>query len=210
MAVADINKWISGETEVFFLPDKTLSVTTDSNPGKEGSTASLARWKFVFRAIAAVVAAFAFVALGSFVIPMRHPVDLAPAADAKPQPSESGSASTRAQAVGDAAWSTPVAPVPTEIIPAVATPILNPPTTLPARQVAALLRDLGNWYDQRTKAAPIPERKTSPPQRTSRRHGTRDSGRAQADSREATRLMVDELRQRGVAIGTASGHEHPE
>jgi hypothetical protein len=40
MAVADINKWISGETEVFFLPNEPLSVTVDCNPGKEGSTVS--------------------------------------------------------------------------------------------------------------------------------------------------------------------------
>ena len=61
MAVADINKWISGETEVFFLPNEPLSVTVDCNPGKEGSTASPARRKFVFRAIAAIVATFALV-----------------------------------------------------------------------------------------------------------------------------------------------------
>ena len=36
------------------------------------------------------------------------------------------------------------------------------------------------------------------------RHGPRDSGRAQLDSGEATRLMVDELQQRGVGIRTAN------
>jgi len=210
MAVADINKWISGETEVFFLPNEPLSVTVDCNPGKEGSTASPARRKFVFRAIAVIVATFALVALASSVIPMRQPVDSASETDAKPQPSERGPASTRVQAAGDVAWSTPVAPVPKEITPAVATPILSQPTTGPAPQVAAFLSDLRNWYDQRTKAPSIPERKPSPPQQTSRRHGPRDSGRAQADSGEATRLMVEELRQREVGIRTAPRHEHPE
>ena len=209
MAVADINKWISGETEDFFLPNKTLSVTVDRNPGKEGSTASPARQKFVFRAITAVVATFALVALASFVIPMRHPVDPASEADAKPQPSESGPASTGAQAAGDVARSTPVAPVPKEITPAVAT-ILNQPTTVPAPQVAALLRDLGNWYDQRTKAPSIPERKPSPPQQTSRRHGPRDSGQAQAASGEATRPDGRRVTAERGRYRTAPRHEHPE
>jgi len=210
MAVADINKWISGETEVFFLPNKALSVTVDRNPGKEGSTASTAKRKFVFRTIAAVAATFALVALASFVIPMRHLVYPASEADAKRPPSESGSASTRAQAAADVARFTPVAPVPKEITPGVATPIVNQPNTVPAPQVAAFLRDLGTWYDQRTKAPSIPERKPSPPRQTSRRHGPRDSSRVQADSGEATRLMVDELRQRGVSIRTAPRHDHPE
>jgi hypothetical protein len=210
MAVADINKWISGETEDFFLPNKTLSDTVDRNPGKEGSTASPARRNFVLRAIAAAVATFALVALASFVIPMRHPVDPASEADAKSQPSETGPASKRAQSAGDVARSTPAPPVPKEIAPAVATPILNQPTIVPAPQVAAFLRDLGNWYDQRTKAPSIPVRNPSPPQQTSRPHGPRDSGRAQADSGEATRLMVDELQQRGVGIRTAPRQGHPE
>jgi hypothetical protein len=209
MAVADINKWISGETEVFFLPNTTLSVTVDCNPGKEGSTASSARRKFVFPFIAAVVAIFALVALAFVVIPMRHPVDPASEADAKPQPSESGPASTRAQTAGDVARSTPIAPVPKEITSAVTTPILSQPITVPAPQVAAFLRDLRNWYDQRTKAPSIPVRKPSP-QQTLRRHGPRDSGPAQADSGETTRLMVDELRQREVGILSAPRHEHRE
>jgi hypothetical protein len=54
----------------------------------------------------------------------------------------------------------------------------------------------------RIKAPSIPERKPSP-QQTSRRHGPRHSGPAQADSGEATRLMVDELRQREVGIRIA-------
>jgi hypothetical protein len=206
MSLADINKWISGESEGFFDPRQTPpSVTADSNPGEETSTAQPSIRKFVGLAIAALVGAS--VASAFFVILMRHSVEPSPAAHAKLPPSDSGTTFTGSRAEGDAGWSTLVTSPPTEIVPALAMPILNQQTTTPSdAEFAAFLREVRIWDDRRTEAAPRPERKLSPPQRTSRRHWPR----AQSDDGEATRLMIDELRARGVAVGTGSASEHPE
>lgn len=170
IVTADISKWISGESEVFFdLPQTPPSVTADTNPGAERSTARLSIRKFAHPAIAAVVGAVTFVASVCFVIPMRHSVEPLSAADAKSQPSDDGATSTIARAVGDAGWSTPLTPSATEIIPTPAIPSLNQPTTtLSNAQVAAFLSEVGTWYDRRTKAATAPERKPSSPHRASR------------------------------------------
>ena len=188
IVTADISKWISGESEVFFdLPQTPPSVTA----GAERSTARLSIRKFA-PAIAAVVGAVTFVASVCFVIPMRHSVEPLSAADAKSQrsdgratsrpavvplpatdvrsqPSDDGATSTIARAVGDAGWSTPLTPSATEIIPTPAMPPLNhPTTTLSNAQVAAFLSEVGTWYDRRTKAATAPESKPSSPHRASR------------------------------------------
>jgi hypothetical protein len=59
-------------------------------------------------------------------------------------------------------------------------------------------------------ATPRAERKPSAPQPTSRRHWPRYSVGNQADREETARLMSDELRQRGAAVGAASGSGHME
>jgi hypothetical protein len=211
MTVSDINKWISGETEVFVdTREMPPSVTADGNLGAERSTVRPSIQKFVRPAITVVVGAFASVVLVSLVISMRHSVEPLPAADVKSQPSEGAAISPKAHEVEDTGWSPTVTPQPTEIIPTPAMPALKQPiTTLSDAQIARFLSEVGIWYDRR-KAAPTPERKPSPPQLASRRHWPRYSIRAQPDPGEATRLMVDELRQRGVAAGTTSGSGHPE
>jgi hypothetical protein len=67
MTIGDINKWISGETDVFFdTHQMPPSVTADSNPGAGGgSTARPSIPKFAHPAITAVVGALASVALVS-------------------------------------------------------------------------------------------------------------------------------------------------
>lgn len=203
MTSVDINKWISGEIEAFSNPPTTPPlVAVDSDPGEERSAARPSTRKFPYPAIAAVVVACVFVALIAFIISARYPVVPPLAADVEPQPSEGKITSARTQ---DAAPLAPAAPAPTEIAPIAAPPILNQPTTHPDPQDAGFLSDVGTWHDQRPKAAPLPQKKPSPEQRTSSRHWTRYTPRVQAESSEATRLMVDELRQRGVAVGTASG-----
>jgi hypothetical protein len=213
MTVSDINKWISGETEVFFdTREMPPSVTADGNLGAERSTVRPSIQKFVRPAITVVVGAFASVVLVSLVISMRHSVEPLPAADVKSQPSEGAAISPKAHEVEDTGWFPTVTPPPTEIIPTPVIPLLNQPitiTTLSDAQIARFLSEVGIWYD-RHKAAPTPERKPSPPQLASRRHWSRYSIRAQPDRGEATRLMVDELRQRGVAADTASRSGHPE
>lgn len=193
IVTADISKWISGESEVFFDLLKTPpSVTVDSNPGAERSTARPSIRKFAHPAIAAVVGAVSFVTSVCFVLPIGHSVEPLSAADAKLQPSDDGATSrpaivplpvadaksqpsddratsTIAIAVGDAGWSAPRTLPATEIIPTPAMPPLNQPTTrLSYAQVAAFLSEVGTWYDQRTKAATALERKPTSTHRASR------------------------------------------
>lgn len=189
LMTADISKWISGESEVFFDPRRTPPfVTADSNPGAERWTARPSIRKFVHRAIATVIGAVTFVASVFLVIPMRHSIEPLPTADAKSRPSDGGATSRPAvvplpaksqasdegatytipRAVGNAGWSTPLTPRPTENIPTPAMPPLNQPTTtLSDAQVAAFLSEVANWYDRRTKATTVPERKPSSLQRAS-------------------------------------------
>jgi hypothetical protein len=201
MTLANINKWISGEAEVFDSRQTSTSfVTVDSNPGKEMSTARRSSRKFEHIGIIAVVGAFASVALVCFVLAMRYPGEPSLVADRTAQPSGVGATSMSATAAEDASRSTPVTPPPPETSPTPAMPMLNqPPTTLSDAQLAASLRRpaLG------LTAAPKPLRNQienpPPSQRASRRHWPRHSVRAQADRGEAARLMADDLRQRGVA-----------
>jgi len=78
-------------------------------------------------------------------------------------------------------------------IPTLGMPILNQPTT--AHPDARL-------------ATPKQERRPAAPQRVSRRD--RPAASDQAEREETARLMRDELQQRGVAAGAASGSGHPE
>lgn len=80
-----------------------------------------------------------------------------------------------------------------------------PSATDPQRQ--ALLREMKRWYDSRIAAAPRPEVKFAPP---SRHHWRHYSIRAESDRGEATRLMREELQQRGVAVDTAAGSGDPQ
>jgi hypothetical protein len=171
IVTADISKWISGESDAFFdLPQTPPSVTADSNPGAERSTARPSIRRFVHPAIAAVVGAVTLVASVCFVIPMRHSVEPLSAADAKSQPSDDGATSTIARPLENAGWSKPLTSPPTEIIPTPVMPPLNQPTTtLSSAQVAAFLSEVGAWYDRRTKAAPVSERRPSSPQRATSR-----------------------------------------
>jgi hypothetical protein len=85
-------------------------------------------------------------------------------------------------------------------------PLLQPTARPPDVQTQSLLREMGHWYDSRREAASKPAAKSSPPsQRTwRRRHWRQYSSQAEADHGEATRLMREELQQRGVAVETAA------
>jgi hypothetical protein len=178
---------------------KPPSVTAESNPGKEMSTAQPSSRKFEHIGIVAVVGAFASVGLVCFVLAMPHPVEPS-LGDRTAQPSGVGATSTSATAAEDAIRSKPVTPPLTETPPTLAMPMLyQPPTSLSDAQLAASLHEVGIWHDRPAEAVPRVDRKPSPSQRASRRHWPRYSVRAQADRGEAARLMADELRQRGVA-----------
>ena len=204
MTIGDIDKWISGETDVFFDTRATPpSVSADSNPSAKGSFAHLSVRKFAHPAIIAVVGAVAAVAWVSSVSFMQNSPETFPTPDAKSQPPEGGATSERA--AEDETLSTPTMSPPREVIPTPAVPLPKQPTTmLSDAQRAAFLRQVGTWYDQRTKAATGLNRKPLAPRRASPRHWPRYSFRAQSDGGEAARLMVDELQQRGVATAIAS------
>jgi hypothetical protein len=69
----------------------------------------------------------------------------------------------------------------------------------------ALLRKMSLWYASRTEAAPRPRPKPSSPRHSvSRRYWQHSYDPASADWGEATRLMTDELRERGVAVDSLS------
>ena len=192
MTLADINKWISGETEAFPLQTPSAA-SVDSNPGEERSTAQPSIQKFVHLAIAAVIGAFASAALVHFVL-MRAPVEPS-RADEKSQSSGSGTLVTGGRVLGDVVGARPITASPTEINSTLAMPIVNQPTAaLPDARLAA----------------PRPERRPAAPKRASRRDRPRDSVSDQAEREETARLMRDELRQRGVAADAASGSGHPE
>jgi type IV secretory pathway VirB10-like protein len=196
MMLADMNKWISGETEAFFDPLQTPSAVSGDNKSGEGRlTARSSIRRFVHLAIAAVIGAFAAVALIYLVALMRAPVESSRAADEKSQSSGSGTLVLGGRALGEVKGARPITASPTEITSTPAMPILNQPTTaLPDARLAT----------------PRQERKPAAPQRASRRDRPGYSVSDQAEREETARLMRDELWQRGVAVGAASGSGHPE
>jgi hypothetical protein len=217
MTFADIRKWISGENDALVDHRQTQppSVSADSNPGEEMSTARPSRRKFEYIGIAAAVGVFASIALTCFVLAMQYPVDLSPTVNRVSQPTDGHQTSASATAAEDADRSMPPIPTPpvttfptpppitmpaTETSPTRAMPMPNEPPIAPSdAQPARPLREAGIGHDRVAEGVPGPDRKPPPSQRVSRRHWPRHSVRAQAERGEAARLMADELRQRGIA-----------
>jgi hypothetical protein len=207
MSLTDMNKWLNGESEIFFDPHKKpLCVDTVSNPGADRS---IFMRKFAHLTIAALIGAFASIVLVSLLITMRPSVAPSPAASPISQPSY-GSVTLERVMVAGGIGSKPAAPVAPEILsnPAIAIPT-QPTTTLSDEQAAAS-KDMDFGYDHRTETIPtrLPGRKPSSSQWISRRHWSQPSSPAEADSGEATRLMLDELQQMGIAAGATSGSEY--
>jgi hypothetical protein len=186
MTLTDMNKWTSGETEAFFGPPQTLSVAGgNANLGEGKLPAQPSVPKFVHFAIAALIGAFVSIAL--VVLLMRAPVEPSRAASESARPSGSGTLLTGGRSLLDLEGTKPITSSPTAINSS--RPTLNPPTTVvPDARLA-------------TSRA---ERKTASSHPASKRTRTRLSFNDQAERKETTRLMVDELSQRGVAV-TASG-----
>jgi hypothetical protein len=142
--------------------------------------------------------------------------EMSPPADASPKPSE-GPKAAAPRGLSDAQiealmkeiglrydGSTEAAPTPEAKVPL-------PQTAAAATdaQKQALLREMQHWYDSRMAAASRPEAKPAPPKRTWRHPWRHYAGRPEADRGEATRLMREELQQRGVAVETAAGPGEP-
>src|SRR5215472_6795799 len=85
------------------------------------------------------------------------------------------------------------------------------PRTLSDAQIEALMKEIGIRHDSAPEPGPRPEAKSSSPhQRTWRgRHWRKYSASTENDSGEATRLMIEELQQRGVAVGPTSESGNP-
>jgi hypothetical protein len=141
--------------------------------------------------------------------------EMSPPPDASPKPPDSAKASVP-RTLSDAQIealikeiglrydsSTEAGPTPDAKMP------LQTTAAPPDAQTQALLREMQHWYDNRTAAASRPEAKPAPPQRTWRHPWRHYAGRPETDRGEATRLMREELQQRGVAVETAAGSGEP-
>ena len=194
MTLADMNKWTSGETEVFFDPRQTPSAAVgDNNSGGEKLTARPSIQKIAHLAIAATIGAFASVAVVYFAVLMRGPVE--PSRGASEKVTGSGILATGGRALGGIEGTKPMTASPTAMNSTLAMPILNPPTTA----IPDALRATGRA-----------ERKPATPQQASQRDRPRYSVTDQAEREETARLMRNELLQRGVVAGASSGSGHSE
>jgi hypothetical protein len=194
MTLTDMNKWTSGETEAFFDPRQTLSVAgDDANLGEGTLPAHPSALKFVHFAIAAAIGAS--VSVASVVVLTRAPVEPSRAESEPARPTGSGTLVTGGRPLVGLEGTWPITPSPTASSSTLTIPTLNPPTT---RAPDARL------------ATSIAERKTASPHPARKRDRTRLSVNDQAEREETTRLMVDQLSQRGVVAGTASGSGQPE
>ena len=196
MTLADMNKWTSGETEVFFDPRQTPSAAGgDNNSGGEKLTARPSIQKIAHLAIAATIGAFASVAVVYFAVLMRGPVEPSRAASENVPATGSGILATGGRALGGIEGTRPMTASPTAMNSTLAMPILNPPTTA----VPDALRATGRA-----------ERKPATPQQASQRDRPRYSVTDQAEREETARLMRNELLQRGIVAGASSGSGHSE
>lgn len=97
MSYADINKWISGETDVFD-PHHIPLPSGESNPQKESSPPRSSFWGFTYPAIAIVV--LAIVTVLGLVLSTRYAVEPLAAA-AKSAHSDSTTAPTSVSRIND-------------------------------------------------------------------------------------------------------------
>ena len=194
MTLADMNKWTSGETEVFFDPRQTPLAAVDNNPGGGKLPRRASIRKIAHLAIAATIGALASVALVYVAVLMRGPIEPSRAASENVPATGSGIA-VGGKALGDVEGTKPMTASPPAVNSTLAMPILNPPTTAVP--------------DARLETRRV-ERKPTTPQQASQRDRLRYSVTDQAQREETARLMRDELLQRGVVAGASSGSGHPE
>ena len=174
----------------FSGPRQTLSVAGgNANLGERKLPAQVSVPKFVHFAIAALIGAFVSIAL--VVLLMRAPVEPSRAASESARPVGSGTLVTGGRSLVDLEGTKPITASPTAINST--RPTLNPPTTAAPDARLATSRA---------------ERKTASSHPASKRTRTRLSFNDQAERKETTRLMVDELSQRGTV--PASGSRKPE
>jgi hypothetical protein len=198
---ADLNKWISGEHNVFDSHQTPPpSVPADNNIGEKMSSIGPSSRKLEHTGIIALVGGFALVALVCLVLAMR-PVEPSRTTNSVSQPSEAAAVFTTARAAGDAGRSAPLTTPPIEAFPTAVRAVPNePPSILSDAPLAASLR---------TEAAPRQFTKAAIPLPASRRHSPSYPIRAHPERGEAARLMADELRQMGITPrSSARGVRH--
>jgi hypothetical protein len=85
MSRTDIDKWINGETEVFFDPRRTAPATSDSNRRNEGPPVRRLFWKFTRPAIVIGVAGLGVVTVVGLFTSTRYSGQPFAAADTMPR-----------------------------------------------------------------------------------------------------------------------------
>src|SRR5215472_4138076 len=117
MIIANMNKWISGETESFFDPHSTpfAAASVDSKSADERLTVRAAIRKSVPLAIAAVFGTFVSVALVYFIDLTRTPIEPSRAVDQTLQSPGGAILVTGGRLLGSVEGPRPIATSPTEI-----------------------------------------------------------------------------------------------
>ena len=186
MAVVNMDKWVSGEVETFFVPQQATTAAFADSKHDEETPAAQSQLRADlpplpasggYDPIMVVGAAFALIATAAlvcFLVWMRATA-IATATATAPWPAAAEKSS---------------APVET---PAVK-PILGQAPSDAGLDRAR--REMGLWLDH-TREMTAPDRKLSPPRRAPRRRYW-PSVRATPDHGEAARLMAAELRQMGI------------
>ena len=155
MSSAELDRWISGEAEVFFAArGRPASVAADANPRQVRPTERswIGKWKH--GAIATVVATAATVTAISVVISTRPSRE--PFVAARTTSTRSGGATNAVELDGAQKSDRPAAPPSTTPVPTLTPPISESMPQLSDAQLAAFLREVGLWYDRRTQASLTP------------------------------------------------------
>ena len=159
MSSAELEKWISGEAEVFFAArGMPASVAADANPRQVMPTGRswIGKWKH--GAIAAVVATAAAITALSLVISTRPSRE--PFVAARTTSTRSGTATKAVELDGAQKSDRPAAQPLTTPIPTLIPPISESMPQFSDAQLAAFLREVSLWYDRRTQAGLTPHNGT--------------------------------------------------
>ena len=161
MSSAELDRWISGEAEVFFAArGRPASVAADANPRQVRPTERswIGKWKH--GAIATVVATAATVTAISVVIstrPSREPFVAAGTTSTRSEGATNAvNLHERRELDGPQKSGRPATPPSTIPLPTLTPPISESMPQLSDAQLAAFLREVSLWYDRRTQASLTP------------------------------------------------------
>ena len=160
---ADINKWISGDTDIFLATGLVLEKNVLRHESSMGWSLV---WRLMHCRMAVALGVLAFVTVVSLVILTRYP----------PERLWAATSTTRVSWEREPDGPMPAKQATTEPLPTLVPPILNQRTPTPSDpQLAAFLKEVEIWYDQRMEMAP---RRPAVPQKALPQHWSRSSTRA--------------------------------